>query len=143
VTELTLRAHETGGGGAELVDAFDERALAIAASAAAPNTRRAYATAYRTFVAFLRARYGEASLQTFTLATVADWRDELVNQGLAPSSVAQRVSAVRRLAAQIGADPLVAQVRCTQVQHERPSALSDRELQPARAPRCTHDDRDA
>ncbi|MFP5379969.1 MAG: tyrosine-type recombinase/integrase, partial [Vicinamibacteria bacterium] len=28
----------------------------------------------------------------------------------------------------IGADPLVAQVRCTQVQHERPTALSDLEL---------------
>jgi integrase/recombinase XerD len=35
---------------------------------------------------------------------------------------------VRRLAAAIDADPLVAQVRCTQVQHERPSALSDLEL---------------
>jgi site-specific recombinase XerD len=38
------------------------------------------------------------------------------------------VSAVRRLAAAIGADPLVAQVRCTQVQQEHPSALSDLEL---------------
>jgi len=112
----------------ELVDAFEERALAVAASAAAPNTRRAYATSYRAFAVFLRARYGEASLQTFTLAAVAGWRDELTAQGLAPSSVAQRVSAVRRLAAAIGADPLVAQVRCTHVQHERPSALSDREL---------------
>jgi integrase/recombinase XerD len=51
-----------------------------------------------------------------------------VLQGLAPSSVAQRVCAVRRLAASIGADPLVAHVRCTQVQQERPRALSDREL---------------
>jgi len=112
----------------ELVEAFEERALAIAESAAAPNTRRAYATSYRAFAAFLRARYGEASLQTFTLQAVAGWRDELTAQGLAPSSVAQRVSAVRRLAAQISADPLIAQVRCTHVQHERPSALSDREL---------------
>lgn len=39
--------------------------------------------------------------------------------------VAQRVSAVRRLAVAVGADPLVAQVRCTQVQHERPNALRD------------------
>ena len=59
---------------------------------------------------------------------VAAWRDELTAQGLSASTVAQRVSAVRRLAAAIGADPLVAQVRCTQVQPERPSALSDREL---------------
>jgi integrase/recombinase XerD len=35
---------------------------------------------------------------------------------------------VRRLAAAIGADPLVARVRCTQVQQERPSALLDLEL---------------
>ena len=112
----------------ELVDAFEQRALAIAASAAAPNTRRAYATSYRLFLSFLRARHGEASVETFTLAAVAGWRDELSAQGLAPSSVAQRVSAVRRLAAAIGADPLIAQVRCTHVQHDRPSALSDREL---------------
>ena len=116
------------GGGLKLVDAFEERALVIAASAAAPNTRRSYATAYRAFSVFLRARYGTASVETFTLAAVAGWRDELSAQGLAPTSVAQRVSAVRRLAPAIGADPLVAQVRCTHVQPERPSALSDREL---------------
>jgi site-specific recombinase XerD len=108
---------------AELVDAFEERALAIAASAAAPNTRRAHGTAYRTFAGFLRARDGGASAGTFTVAAVAVWRDELTRQGLAPSPVAQRVSAVRRLAAAIGADPLVQGVRCTQVQHQRPSAL--------------------
>jgi site-specific recombinase XerD len=67
-------------------------------------------------------------VQTFTVAAVAAWRDDLRAQGLAPSSVAQRVSAVRRLAAAVGADPLVARVRCTQVQQERPSALSDLEL---------------
>jgi integrase/recombinase XerD len=126
VTELALR--ERVGGGGHLVDAFQERAMAIAASAAAPNTRRAYATAYRAFAGFLRAHYGDASVETFTVATVAAWRDQLQAQGLAPSSVAQRVSAVRRLAAAIGVDPLVSQVRCTQVQQERPSALSDLEL---------------
>jgi Phage integrase, N-terminal SAM-like domain len=83
------------------------RALAIAGSAAAPNTRRAYATSYRAFAAFLHARYDEASLQTSTLQAVAGWRDELTQQGVASSSVAQRVSAVRPLAAQIGADPVV------------------------------------
>jgi site-specific recombinase XerD len=112
----------------ELVDAFDEQALAIAASCAAPNTRRADATAYRAFAGFLRARYGMASQETFTLAAVAAWRDELTARGLTPSSVAQRVSAVRRSAAAIGTDALVQQVRCTQIQHARPSALSDLEL---------------
>ena len=126
--DVALRAGVGGGGELELVDAFAERALAIATSAAAPNTRRAYATAYRAFALFLRARYGEASVETFTVAAVAAWRDELTAHGLAPSSVAQRVSAVRRLAAAIGADPLVGQVRCTQIQQERPNALSDHEL---------------
>jgi integrase/recombinase XerD len=126
VTTLTLPARVGGGG--ELVDAFDLRAMAIAASAAAPNTRRAYATSYRAFAGFLRAHYGEASVETFTVEALAAWRDHLQAQGLAASSVAQRVSAVRRLGAAIGADPLVARVRCTQVQQERPSALSDVEL---------------
>ena len=126
MTELAV--YERVGGGGELVDAFEQRAMAIAASAAAPNTRRAYATAYRAFAVFLRAHYGEASIETCTVAAVAAWRDELQAHGLAASSVAQRVSAVRRLAAAIGADPLVARVRCTQVQQERPSALSDLEL---------------
>ena len=123
----------------QLVDAFDEQALAIAASCAAPNTRRAYATAYRAFGGFLRDRYGVASKEAFTLAAVAAWRDELAAQGLAPSSVAQRVSAVRRLAAAIGADALVQQVRCTQIQHERPRALGDRA---SRYPRCIRGLRD-
>jgi hypothetical protein len=126
VSELALRVRAESG--AELVDVFEERALAIAASAAAPNTRRSYATAYRAFAGFLRTRYGEASVDTFTLAAVGAWRDHLRAQGLASSSVAQCVSAVRRLAAAVGADPLVAHVRCTQVQQERPSALSDLEL---------------
>jgi site-specific recombinase XerD len=114
------------GGEFELVDAFEARALEIAASAAAPNTRRAYATAYRLFAAFLRDRYGEACVERVTVAAVAAWRDQLQAAGLAPSSVAQRVCAVRRLGASIGADPLVARVRCAQVQQERPRALSDR-----------------
>ena len=128
MTDVALRERLQDGAEAELVDGFQERALAIAASAAAPNTRRAYATAYRAFAAFLHAQHGEASIETFTVTAVAGWRDELAAQGLSASTVAQRVSAVRRLAAAIGADPLVAQVRCTHVQHERPAALSDREL---------------
>jgi site-specific recombinase XerD len=104
MTTLVMRERTGGHGGEELVDAFDAQAFAIAATAAAPNTRRAYATAYRAFAAFLRARYGQASRDTITVAAVAAWRDELAAQGLAPSSIAQRVSAVRRLAATLGAD---------------------------------------
>ena len=36
---------------------------------------------------------------------------------------------MRRLAAALGADPLVQQVRCTHVQQEEPRALSDVELE--------------
>ena len=128
MSDVALRDRAGGGGELELVDAFTERALAIAASAAAPNTRRAYALPTALSPRFLHERYGEATAQTFTVAAVAGWRDELTAQGLAASTVAQRISAVRRLAAAVGADPLVAQVRCTHVQHERPNALSDREL---------------
>jgi integrase/recombinase XerD len=124
---LVIRKPEGGGG--ELVDDFDERALAIAGMAASPNTRRAYATAYRAFADFLRVHYGEASSEKVTIASVAAWRDELAARGLAPSSITQRVSAVRRLAASLGADPLVQQVRCTQVQRDEPRALSDVELE--------------
>jgi len=63
-----------------------------------------------------------------TVETVAAWRDELTAQGLAASTV--RATGLGRAAPAdaVGAAPLVAQVRCTQVQHDRPTALSDREL---------------
>jgi integrase/recombinase XerD len=124
---VAIREPEDGGG--VLLDDFDERAVAITGMAASPNTRRAYATAYRAFADFLRAHYGEASKDTITITSVAAWRDELTARGLAPSSVTQRVSAVRRLAATLGADPLVQQVRCTHVQRDEPRALSDVELE--------------
>jgi site-specific recombinase XerD len=110
-----------------LLDAFEERALEVAAAAAAPNTRRAYATVYRAFAAFLRANYGEASTRTFTVAAVAAWRDHL-GQSLAPATVVQRVCAVRGLAAALGCDVLVQGVRCPAAERERPRALSDLEL---------------
>jgi integrase len=128
MTTLVVHRRASEGGGGQLVDAFDAQALAIAATAAAPNTRRAYATAYCAFGVVLRACYGEASSAVITVGAVAAWCDELTAQGLAPSSVAQRVSAVRRLAAMLGADPLVQQVRCTHVQHDKPRALSELEL---------------
>ena len=77
----------------ELVDDFDEQALATPPRARQPNTRRATHPPI-AFASFLRARYGTASTATFTLAAVTAWRDELAAQGLAASSVAQRVSAV-------------------------------------------------
>jgi hypothetical protein len=92
--ELPARVGSRG----DLVDAFEQRALAIAASAAAPNSRRAYATAYRAFAGFLRARYGEASIETFTLAAVAAWRDHLHAQGLGAWVSSRRADdAVRRV----------------------------------------------
>lgn len=101
MTDLAVRDRVGDGGDLALVDAFTDRALAIAASAATPDTRPAYTTAYRAFAAFLYDRYGDASIKTFTVAVVAGWRDELTAQGLSASTVAQRVSAVRRMAAAI------------------------------------------
>jgi len=69
----TVALREPGHRGPVLVDAFDEQTPAIAGMAASPNTRRAYATAYRAFAEFLRARYGEASTDTVTVASVAAW----------------------------------------------------------------------
>jgi integrase len=74
----------------------------------------------------LGARSGpRASVQTLTVAAVAAWattsRPEVSHR-------ARTARLRRRHAACIGADPLVAHVRCSQVQHERPKALSDREL---------------
>jgi hypothetical protein len=80
VSEFALRKRDETGGEVELVDAFEQRALAIAASAAgakhAPGTRPP--TSVRRL---LRASYGEASVDAFTLALVAAWRDELTRQG--------------------------------------------------------------
>lgn len=61
------------------VDGFDEQALAIAATAPAPITRSAYATAYRAFGTLLRARCGEAPRKNVTVAAAAAWRDELAD----------------------------------------------------------------
>jgi hypothetical protein len=113
VSELALR--ERAEGGAELVDAFEERALAIAASAARrtpggptrPPTARSRGSCAPAMARrpFRRSRGGGCRLAR-----------QLIPQGLAASSVAQRVCAVRRLAAAVGADPLIAGVRCTQIQ---------------------------
>ena len=111
-----------------LLDAFEQRALEVAATAGAPSTRRSYAAAYRAFAAFLRVTYGAASIDTFTVAAVAGWRDHLAREGLAPASVAQRVCAVRGLAAALGAEAMVQRVRCKAAQRDRPRALSDLEL---------------
>jgi hypothetical protein len=56
------RPRARGGGGA-LSEDLEARAPAVAVAAAAPNTRRAYATAYRAFTPFLRDRCDDASPQ--------------------------------------------------------------------------------
>ena len=111
-----------------VLDGFEAQAIAVAASAAAPNTPRAYATAYRAFAVFLRACYGDASIDTFTVDAVVAWRDHLQAQG---SRRARSRSGCRLVGGSLRRPAptlLVAQVRCSQVQHERPRALSDREL---------------
>ena len=103
MSELELVRHGVGRGGE--LDAFEAQALAVAASAAAPNTRRSYAASYRAFAAFLRAHCGEASIDTFTVAAVAACATSCTLKGLAPSSIALRVAAVRRLTAAVAGAP--------------------------------------
>ena len=95
----------------ELVDAFAKRALALAGAAAAPNTRRSYATAYRAFAAFLHARYGEASVQTFTVSAVSAWRDVLTAQGLAARTLSELACPARQISAGVEARSCEASVR--------------------------------
>jgi hypothetical protein len=99
MSTVALREHQGGGG--VLLDDFDERAVAIAGMAASPNTRRAYATAYRAFADFLRAHDGEASKDTVTITSVAAWRDELTGPG--PRAKLRHAARQRRPAARCDA----------------------------------------
>ena len=75
------------------------------------------------------------SLQSARRGRQSRWYNEITAQGLAPTSVAQRVPAVRRLAAAMGADPLVPQVPCTHVHRSAPARFpiaSSQRCSPAR-----------
>ena len=58
-----------------------------------PHTRAAHVRGVRSCLEFL----GQPSLQALTLAHLLDWRQQLVDQGLAVSSVNRRLAAMRSL----------------------------------------------
>lgn len=111
-------------------DALLPAAFAVAHRQAAPNTRRAYASAYRAFAAFLLARHPgrPARLEDFTAAAVVAFRDALERDGQASSTIAVRLSALRKAAAELGADPAIAAIKARGVQPDDSPALSLEEL---------------
>ena len=106
-------------------DALIPVALEIARRERAPNTRRAYAAAYRALDAFLAQRHGRpARRQDLTALTVCAWRDQLEDDQVAATTIAARLSAVRKLAAALDADPAIHQVHAARVAPGEPRALS-------------------
>ncbi len=63
-------------------------------SVSSPHTRRAYRDALEEFALWCRLDSG----RPFTRATVLKYRSELQEEGLAPSSINVRLSAIRKLA---------------------------------------------
>jgi site-specific recombinase XerD len=106
-------------------DALVPLALEIAARERAPNTRRAYAAAYRALDRFLAQRQGRpARRQDLTAVAVRAWRDQLEDDEVAATTIAARLSAVRKLAAALDADPAIHQVHAARVAPGEPRALS-------------------
>jgi integrase/recombinase XerD len=100
-------------------------ALEIARRERAPNTRRAYAAAYRALDRFLAQRHGRPGRrQDLTAVAVRAWRDQLEDDQVAASTIAVRLSAVRKLAAALDADPAIHQVHAARVAAGEPRALS-------------------
>jgi len=102
----TGRALSPAAGGADEFAALKQLVLDAVSS---PLTRVMYARALDDFLAW----WNEQGRPPFTRATVQAWRAALESKGLAPASVNQKLSAVRKLAAE-GAyngllDPAVAQ----------------------------------
>ena len=100
----------------------------FAALPASANTRRSYRTACDAFLAFLAMRHGGQLPERFEAREVAAWRDRLVDSGAAPATVAQRLTAVRRLADHAGLDDAIQRVRATSVQQLPSPALTGEEL---------------
>jgi len=103
------------------------RALELADAQDAPNTQRAYAGSYKRFTAWLEHTYQDASIETFTLAAITRYRDELRAVGRRPATIARELSALRRLAAQLGLDPQLQLVRARSGERGESPALTQDE----------------
>jgi len=97
-----------------------ERAAEVARQQAAPLTRDAYAGVYRAFCAFVGAGAGADAL---TPTTVRAYRDQLEQHGRSPATIAKHLSALRALAAALGAES-IGQVRGSRVAPGEPRALT-------------------
>jgi site-specific recombinase XerC len=121
----TLAAAEPARGEVLDPDALLPVALEIARRERAPNTRRAYAAAYRALDRFLAQRHGPpARRQDLTAVAVRAWRDQLEDDEVAATTIAARLSAVRKLAAALAADSAIHQVHAARVAPGEPRALS-------------------
>ena len=102
------------------------RASEVAARQRSPETRRTYATVYRTFCAFLSPNAGTEHL---TPETVRAYRDRLERRGRTPATVAKHLSALRQLAQALDADPAIRTVRSQSVARGEPRALSEEQFE--------------
>ena len=107
----------------ELLDptSLSYQASEVAARQRAANTRRAYASTYRAFAAFLGPG---ARLEDLTAEAVRRYRDELERSARSRATIARQLSALRGLADELGADPAVQRVRADRVPRHEPRALS-------------------
>jgi integrase len=112
---------------ADIVDAggLAARAAEVASRQRSPQTRRTYAAVYRSLVAFL----GEhAVVGDLTPETVRAYRDALEHADRTPATIAKHLSAIRGLAAAVGADADIRTVRSASVARGEPRALSHEEF---------------
>lgn len=100
-------------------------AAAFAGREGTANTRKTYGTAYRSLVGFLGEDAGPEALSP---AAVHAWRVDLESSGRAPSTVGVYLSAVRKLAEHLGADPAVRAVRGAPVLADPPQTLMPLEV---------------
>ena len=119
----TLSSPAVGG---ELVHPEELASLAgeVAARQRTRNTRRTYAACYRQFVALLVVRLGRPPRRgDLTALTVRAYRDQLEADGRTAATIAHHLSALRRLAAELDADPAIQRVRADRVAPREPRAL--------------------
>ncbi len=112
---------------ADVVDAsgLAARAAEVAARQRSLQTRRTYASVYRSLLAFL----GEhATVEDLTPDAVRAYRDALEPADRTPATIAKHLSAIRGLAAAVGAHADVRTVRSASVARGEPRALSHDEF---------------
>jgi site-specific recombinase XerD len=101
------------------------RAAEVASRQRSRQTRRTYAAVYRSLVAFL----GEhAAVGDLTPEALRAYRDALEHADRTPATIAKHLSAIRGLAAAVGADAEVRTVKSASVARGEPRALSHEEF---------------